>query len=184
VSRPRCSVFVAMSLDGYVARVDGSIDWLDGVQRPGEDYGFQAFFDSADAIVCGRKTFETATGFPAWPYTGKRCVVLTHRALPRRPGVEAHEGEPRPLLERLGAEGVRHVYVDGGTVISQFLAARLVDAMTVSVVPVLLGDGLRLFAGGGLEQGLSLVRSRAFESGLVQLEYGLVQPRTAPGLGL
>ncbi len=174
MSRPRCSVFVAASLDGYIARLDGSIDWLDAVQRPGEDYGFQAFFDSVDAIVCGRKTYETAAGFPEWPYVGKRCVVLTHRELPRRPDVEACSGDPGRLLERLAADGVRHVYVDGGTVIGAFLAARLIDAMTVSVVPVLLGDGRRLFAGGGLEHALSLVRSRAFESGLVQLEYGLV----------
>jgi dihydrofolate reductase len=169
--RPRCSVFIATSLDGYIARRDGSIDWLGAVQRPGEDYGFRAFFDSVDALVIGRRTYEAALGFADWPYAGKRCLVLSHAALRPRHGEEIYAGDPQPVLERLAAEGVRRVYVDGGLVVSAFLAAGLVDDLTISVIPVLLGDGARLFGPGGVEEGLALLACRAFPSGLVQLEY-------------
>jgi dihydrofolate reductase len=169
--RPRCSVFIAVSLDGYIARRDGSIDWLDAVQRPGEDYGVRAFFDTIDALVVGRRTYETALGFPTWPYAGKHCVVLTHATLPARHGERFHAGDPRPVLAQLAAEGARRVYVDGGAVISHFLADGLVDDLTLSVIPILLGDGARLFGPGGVEKTLTLVRSQAYPSGLVQLEY-------------
>jgi len=167
---PQCSVFIAASLDGFIARPDGAIDWLGPMARPGEDYGYQRFFDSIDAIVFGRKTYETALGFDAWPYAGKRCVVLTHRPLEARHGEERHEGVLDVLVDRLGAEGVRRAYIDGGEVIRQFLAAGLIDDLTISIVPVLLGEGLPLF-GGGAERWLRLVESRAFPSGLVQVEY-------------
>jgi dihydrofolate reductase len=171
MTRPRCSVFIAASLDGYIARRDGTIDWLDVVQRPGEDHGFRAFFDSVDTLVMGRRTYETALGFPAWPYAGKNCVVLTHAGPPSRHGERFHAGDPRPLLEGLAAEGARRVYVDGGVVITQFLADGLVDDLTLSIIPILLGDGARLFGPGGLERTLTLVRSQPYPSGLVQLEY-------------
>jgi dihydrofolate reductase len=171
MSRPLCSVFIATSLDGYVARQNGSIDWLDIVQRQGEDYGYARFWGSIDAVVVGRGTYQTALGFPTWPYTGKRCVVLTHAAFERRHDEEFHAGDPQPLLERLGAEGVRRVYVDGGRVITALLATGVVDQLTISVLPILLGEGRRLFGPSDHEQLLSLVRTQAFPSGLVQLEY-------------
>src|SRR5262245_28731538 len=111
MSRPRCSVFIATSLDGYIARRDGSLDWLDAVQRPGEDYGFGAFYASVDTLVMGRGTYETALGFAAWPYAGKRVVVLTHAPRASRHGERFHAGDPAALLESLHAEGARHVYV-------------------------------------------------------------------------
>ena len=171
MSRPLCSVFIATSLDGYVARQNGSIDWLDIVQRQGEDYGYARFWGSIDAVVIGRGTYQTALGFPTWPYTGKRCVVLTHAAFERRNDEEFHAGDPQPLLERLSAEGVRRVYVDGGRVITALLATGVVDELTISVLPILLGEGRRLFGPSDHEQVLSLVRTQAFPSGLVQLEY-------------
>ena len=173
MARPRFSVFIATSLDGYIAARDGSLAFLDAVQRPGEDYGFARFFASVDTLVMGRRTYDTALGFDAWPYAGKRCIVLTHAAPPSRHGEEFTEGDPATLATRLGAEGARHVYVDGGAVISAFLAARLIDDLTISVIPVLLGDGVPLFARGGPEQRLVLTSSRGYESGLVQLQYAL-----------
>src|SRR5262245_35886079 len=171
----RCSVFIATSLDGFIARANGRIDWLSLVNRPGEDYGYQKFHDSVDVMIVGRNTYETVLGFGAWPYAGKRCVVLTHRPLAARHGEEAYEGPLGALVDRLGVEGVRRVYVDGGEVIRQFLAAGLVDDLTLSVVPVLLGDGVPLFRGGS-ERWLRLVGSRGFASGLVQLEYAVDAP--------
>lgn len=163
----RCSVFIAISLDGFIARRDGRIDWLSIVERPGEDHGFQKFYDSVDTIVMGRKTWETALGFEAWPYTGKRVVVLsksTHRAMH---GEDFFSGDVRELdLSRS-----KRTYVDGGNVIAQFLAAKRIDDLTIAIIPILLGDGTPLAPGLGRDVPLRLVQHRAFDSGLVQLEY-------------
>jgi dihydrofolate reductase len=169
--RPRCSVYIAASLDGFIARANGAIDWLSVVERPGEDYGFKDFFDSVDALVMGKKTYETALGFDTWPYAGKRVVVLTHSARAPRYGEEIVSGDLTELTERLGSEGVKHVYVDGGSVIAQFLAARLIDDVTLSVIPILLGEGVPLAPRIGRDVALELTGHRAFESGLVQLRY-------------
>src|SRR5262249_58318599 len=104
-----------------------------------EDDGFRGFWGRVDTVVVGRKTYETALGFASWPYAGKRCVVLTHGTPPSRHGEEPRAGEPAALVERLGAEGARRIYVDGGQGVSAFLAARLVDALTVSGAPGPLG---------------------------------------------
>ena len=160
-----------MTLDGFIARRDGSIDWLDAVQRPAEDYGFQQFFDGVDALILGRRTYETALGFESWPYTGKRCLVLTHSTPQSRHGEEVYSGDPVALVERLGAEGIKRVYADGGMVISQFLRLNLLDDLTISIAPVLLGDGVRLFSPNEVEQALVLKASRSYQSGLVQHRY-------------
>jgi len=171
--RPRCSVFIATSLDGFIARRDGSIDWLSIVETPGEDYGYARFFANVDALVMGRGTYDTVRGFPSWPYGDKRCVVLTHNPPEPAHGERFHTGSPQPLLEQLHVDGVRRVYVDGGAVIRQFLAADLIDDLTLSIIPVLLGDGLPLFEDGGPGKRLRLEASQAFPSGLVQLRYRL-----------
>ena len=171
MGRPRCSVFIAASLDGFIARRDGGIDWLSIVETPGEDYGYARFFAAVDALVLGRGTYDTVRGFAAWPYGDKRCVVLAHDPPEAQHGETFHAGPPAPLLERLHADGVRRVYVDGGAVIRQFLGDGLIDDITLSIIPVILGDGIRLFDGGGPERRLRLQGSQAFASGLVQLTY-------------
>jgi dihydrofolate reductase len=168
---PRCSVFIAASLDGFIARTDGSLDWLSIVERPGEDYGYRAFIDDVDALVLGRRTYESVLRFDSWPYAKKRCVVLTHRPPTPRHGEEFFAGSPSELVRRLSLAGTRRIYVDGGDVIRQFLAAGLIDDLTLSTIPVLLGDGVRLFGGTGAEIRFALVASRSFSSGLVQHEY-------------
>jgi dihydrofolate reductase len=179
MARPNTAVFIGSSLDGFIARRDGSFDWLDVVDAEGEDYGFATFFGSVDTLLVGRTTWETACRFPEWPYGGKRVVVLTHRAAQGGHGELFWSGEPDAVLARLAAEGARRVYLDGGAVVSQFLAADLVDELTVSLVPYLLGDGIRLFQGGERqpERLLRLASSRAYPSGLVQLTY---RPGPAP----
>jgi dihydrofolate reductase len=164
---PSCFVFIATSVDGFIARTDGGIDWLKSVERPGEDYGYQPFFDSVDALVIGRGTYEVVRAFEPWPYGSKRCVVMTHQRFEPKAKEEFFAGTPIELLEKLGAAGVKRIYVDGGVVISQFLAAGLVEQLTISQIPVLLGDGLPLFKAPG-EHALTLVESRSFPSGLVQ----------------
>jgi dihydrofolate reductase len=169
--RPRCSVFIATSLDGFIARKDGGIDWLSIVEAPGEDYGYARFFGDVDALILGRRTYDTVLGFGAWPYGDKRCVVLTHGARESRHGERFHAGAPGPLLDDLAAAGVRRVYVDGGDVIRLFLREELIDDITLSVIPILLGDGIPLFDASVPTRRLRLAGSQAFPTGLVQLRY-------------
>ena len=167
----QCSVFIAVSLDGFIARADGAIDWLSAVERPGEDYGYRRFHDAIDTILIGRNTYEVALGLTPWPYAGKRCRVLTHA--PRSP--EHNErflsGTPAEVVQVLAGEGAQRVYVDGGAVIQQFLTAGLISDLTLSWIPVLLGEGIPLFGKTGRDIPLDLVASRPFASGLVQVEY-------------
>jgi dihydrofolate reductase len=174
---PRFSVFIATSLDGYIARPDGNIDWLQIVHPLDESHGYDAFFASIDALVVGRGTYDTAAGFPEWPYAGKRVVVLTRRPAEPREGVTFAAGTAREIAATLG--DAKRVYVDGGDVIRQFLAADLIDDMTISIVPILLGDGLRLFDRGIAEHRLELENQRSWPSGLVQLRYRTLSARAA-----
>ena len=171
MQRPRCSVFIATSLDGYIARPDGRLDFLSSVEEEGQDYGFADFFGTVDALVIGRNTYETALGFPEWPYAGKRCIVLTHREAPSQHGEQFFAGEPTALVEHLTLTGAQRLYVDGGAVIRHFLAHELIDDMTISIVPTLLGQGIPLFGPEVPELRLQLQGSEAYASGLVQLRY-------------
>jgi dihydrofolate reductase len=171
--RPRCAVFIATSLDGFIALPDGSVEWLDAVRLDGEDYGFDDFFASVDTLLMGRLTWETVLRLGEWPYGDKRVVVLTHRPAPASHGERFRAGEPAEVLAALHAEGARRVYVDGGQVISRFLREGLVDELTLSIVPTLLGSGIRLFQGELPRRALRLASSRAYPSGLVQLRYTL-----------
>jgi dihydrofolate reductase len=168
LGRPALRAFLAVSIDGCIARADGALDWLDAVNAAGEDYGYASFFADIDAVVLGRITYEQVRGFDPWPYAGRRVIVLTHRPLVPRAGESAHAGALAPLLDRLGAEGVRAVYLDGGAAVRQGLREDLVDELTLSVVPQLLGDGRPLFGGGVPPSHWTLQRSRAYARGLVQ----------------
>lgn len=172
---PVCAVFIATSLDGYIARPDGRLDWLSRFEASGQDYGYEAFFESVDALVVGRNTYEVVRGLERWPYGTKRCVVLTHRPATATATEEFASGTPEVILERLASAGAKRVYVDGGDVIRQFLAAGLIDELTLSIVPVLLGSGIRLFAAGLAERWLTLESSRSWPSGLTQLRYTLAR---------
>jgi dihydrofolate reductase len=178
MSRPRTSGFVGVSLDGFLARPDGAIDWLEPYE--GVEHGYRAFFDSIDSIVMGRKTYEFVLGMVAsggpWPYAGKRCVVMTHRALDGRNNERAFAGEPAALLQELYAEGARHVYIDGGVVVRTFLSLGLLDELTISVVPSLIGAGLPLFGGVKLESGVKLEHATSYSNGVVQMRYRMRGP--------
>ncbi len=174
----QASVFVATSLDGFIAREDGSFDWIDkaGAGAPAdEDFGYAAFFASVDALVMGRNTFEQVLTFDKWPYGDKPLIVLTSRPLSipthLAKTVTSSSEAPAELLNRLSAQGVQHVYVDGGVTIQRFLTAGLIDDLTITLIPVLLGAGKRLF--GPLDHDLSLthIEARTFDCGFVQVRY-------------
>jgi dihydrofolate reductase len=175
-----CSVFIATSLDGFIARRNGDIDWLADPRGAdsGEDYGYQAFIDSVDTLVVGRNTYELALTFEAWPYTGKRVVVLSHGALDVPDAlsgvVEIMSGTPAEVVRRLSESGARHVYVDGGRTIQGFLGAGLIQDMTITRIPILIGDGIPLF--GQLDRDIRFehVETKVYNSGLVQSKYRAV----------
>jgi dihydrofolate reductase len=171
---PEAVVFIAASVDGFIARRDGSLDWLPEAADDGEDYGYAALMASIDALIMGRKTFEVVCSFGGeWPYAGTRVVVLSHQppAVPEGGAVEFLALPPPDVLAYLGASGTRRVYVDGGQTIRAFLRAGLIREVTVTRVPILLGDGIPLFGSLPADVPLTHLETRAFPSGLVQSRY-------------
>lgn len=170
------SVFVGASVDGFIARSNGDLDWLP--PGGGEPHGYDEFIASVDAIVIGRKTFETVLAFDTWPYGDKRVVILSSRPLDLSAAVggvvEQMAGPPADIVARLAASGARHLYVDGGITIQGFLRAGLIQRLIITRVPVLIGEGIPLF--GTLPHDIRLrhVTTRHFPSGLVQSEYRVV----------
>ena len=172
-----CSVFCGVSLDGFIARLDGSLDFLEGDgTAPMGDHGYEAFMSGIDAIVMGRHSFEKVMTFDAWPYT-KKVVVLSSRnidlraAKSRGADVERMNGTPQELVDALAAKGLHRLYIDGGLTVQHFLRAGLIDRLIVTHVPVLIGQGIRLFGALDHDVPLQLVTSRNFPGGLVQSEY-------------
>jgi dihydrofolate reductase len=172
----RVSVYIATSLDGFIARRNGDIDWLTGGEGT-EDYGYAEFMSGVDMIVMGRNTYEKVLTFGGWPYE-KKVVVLSSRELviPEllSARVEAIHLSPSDLLQRLEIRAVEHIYLDGGVTIQRFLRDGLVHEMTITTIPVLIGEGLPLF--GPLEKDvkLELLASRSFPNGFVQNKYRVI----------
>jgi dihydrofolate reductase len=165
------SVFVGTSLDGFIARVDGDLDFLHA--GGGEPHGYTEFVATVDAIVMGRNTFDTVLSFDSWPYT-KPVVVLSTRPLPPVPSgadVERLTGTPSEVVAQLTARGVDHIYVDGGLTIQRFLQAGLIDRLIITRVPVLIGSGIPLFGPLPHDIALQHVATREYAGGLVQSEY-------------
>jgi len=177
----KVSVFIATSLDGYIARKDGDIDWLMSADTSGgtEDYGYQAFADSVDCLVMGRNCLEKVMSFPDWPYDGKRVIVLstTIRDVPASLAgrIELYAGALTTLLERLQGEGCQRIYIDGGRTIQSFLQAGLVTDMTITTIPLLLGEGLPLFTESERTIALHHLSTDSYPSGFVQSRYELRQ---------
>jgi dihydrofolate reductase len=178
----KCSVFIATSLDGFISRPDGSMDWLEqanAVVPPSEDCGYQAFMSTVDGLVMGRCTFAQVLTFPQWPYGDKPVIVLSHQGLDI-PDILAdrvtHSSEsPQALVRRLTAAGMQHIYIDGGRTIQDFLAAGLIDDVTLTVIPILLGAGRPLFGTLPHDLHLTLVASKPYTFGFVQHHYQIAQ---------
>lgn len=165
------SVFVGASVDGFIARPNGDLDWLPADCEP---HGYDEFIASVDAIVIGRKTFETVLAFEAWPYGGKRVVVLSSRPVDLSAAkgvVEQMGGPPAEIVSRLAASGAHHLYVDGGITVQRFLRAGVIQRLIITRVPVLIGDGIPLFGSLPGDVRLRHVATRNYPSGLVQSEY-------------
>ena len=172
------TVFVGTSLDGFIARSDGSLDWLQSESTHPQEYGFTAFFDSVDAVLIGRKTYDVVLGFEKWFYGSKPVFVLsrTLRKLEPPEGAvcELVAGTPREVYDRLERRGFQHVYVDGGVTVQAFLEAGLIQRVVISRLPVLIGTGIPLFGPLSRDVQLEHVATRSFPSGLVQSEYRVI----------
>lgn len=169
----KTSIYIATSLDGFIATQDHGLDWLDIVKMEGEDYGYSAFMSSVDCILIGRNTYEIVRGFGEWPYEGKKVLVLTHRSFAPLRDEKQVSGPLKPILQDLAVDGVKRVYLDGGATIRQALAEGVVTDLTVSIIPILLGNGIPLFGEIGAELKLHCLGVRSFNSGLVQLSYAV-----------
>lgn len=178
----KCSSYIASSLDGFIAKADGSLDWLDQANASvpdGEDCGYAQYMASVDVIVMGRKTFETVLSFNTWPYDKPVYVVSRQwRSLPAtaQATVRLWSDTPAALTAHLQANGVRSAYVDGGQLIQSFISAQLLDEITITRIPVLLGTGTSLF--GPLPAGAATVtaqhlHTRSYDFGFVQSHYAL-----------
>jgi len=170
------SVFIGTSLDGFIARLNGEFDFLP--EGGGEPHGYTEFIASIDALVIGRKTFETVLALPEWPYGDKRVVVLSSRPVDfsavRGGRVEHMSGTPAEIVAKLAASGVQHAYIDGGITIQRFLRAGLIQRLTITRVPVLIGEGIPLFGTLLRDVRLRHIATQTYPSGLVKSEYEVI----------
>ena len=166
-------VFIATSLDGFIARPDGTLDWLLSRDDPAEDHGYAAFIAEMDCIIMGRGSFDAVRTFPEWPYA--LPVLVLSQQLAGQPIPPDLQGKveflaltPERAFDHLAARGHLRAYVDGGRIVQSFLRAGLIDRLTITTAPVLIGQGRPLF--GNLPQDIALTHetTRAFPSGLVQ----------------
>ncbi|MFC4012145.1 dihydrofolate reductase family protein [Nonomuraea purpurea] len=173
------SVFIGTSLDGFIARQDGDLHWLTSRGEAAGDYGYDAFIAGIDAVVMGRGTYEPALGYDTWPHEGLHVAVLsTTLQAGADPRITVYRDLDR-LLRGLEERGARSVYVDGGQVIRAFLRAGLIDEITITTVPVVLGTGVPLFGPVGGDIPLSHVRTKVLGAGVVQSTYK-VERQAAP----
>lgn len=172
-------VYIATSLDGFIAREDGGLDWL---PQPGEgnDFGFGAFMSGIDALVMGRNTYDTVLGFDGWAYQDTPVFVMTHRDIesPRDPvaRVEGISGSPRDVVATLATRGFERLYIDGGQTVQSFLEAGEIHRLLITRIPVLLGQGIPLFGELVRDINFACLRTEILPGGLEQAEYEIVAP--------
>ena len=175
-------MFIGTSLDGFIAREDGGLDWLiGGTDLTPQEYGYDAFIKDIDAIVMGRRTYDVGLTFEPWPYQEMPVIVLSHRPIQQpksapKAKVESMSGEPKDIVAALGKRGLRRLYVDGGETIREFLRAGLVDEITISQLPVLIGKGIPLFGPLSHDVKLRHIKTQTFRGGMVQTTYAVETP--------
>ncbi len=177
----KCSVYIATSIDSFIAGPNGDIDWLNRpeyVATEMQGLRYEDFISTVDALVMGRNTYEKVLTFDTWPYGETPVVVLSSREITipeeARHTVRLEAGAPQAIVTKLAAEGKKHLYIDGGVTIQRFLAARLIDEITITRIPILLGTGIPLFGVIGVEQKLRLLHAIPSDNGFVQERYAVL----------
>lgn len=165
-------IYIACSVDGYIAKTNDDLSFLSMVEKEGEDYGYSEFTKTIDTIILGRNTYNWVTRNVPTHYGDKRTIVITHEQKPAEGNVSFYSGSLSDLVHQLKQEPGKNIFCDGGAqIIKQLLLDDLIDEFTISLIPVLLGEGTRLFADGRPEHRLQLESSKSFDTGLVQLFY-------------
>jgi len=174
------NVFIATSLDGFIARPDGSLDWLLGATDSTDDHGYNDFISGIDTIVMGRGTFDAVVGFESWPFDGLRVIVASSsRTQQDYPHISPDKyeiigGDVSTIIRHCGESGAKNIYVDGGALIQSFLREGMVDTLTITRIPVLIGEGIPLFGSLPKDVRCTHQRTRSYDSGFVQSTYQVI----------
>ena len=172
-------LYIAQSLDGYIAADNDDISWLSMVEKPGEDYGYHQFLNDVDTVIMGRRTYDKVLSFGIeFPHKARKCYVVSKTKTGSDENVEFIGDQLKTFVESLKQQPGKNIYLDGGaSLVQEFLKLGLIDEMVISVIPILLGEspqkGIRLFGPLKLRRELKLLESQSFESGLIQLRYAL-----------
>jgi len=168
-------LYIAASLDGYIAAPDDDLNFLSLVQVEGEDYGYSEFMKTVDTVIMGRKTFDwVAKQINQLPHPDLDCYVITHNKRPDIGKTKFYSGSLKELIENLKSTPGKNIFCDGGAeIVNELLSEELIDEIIISFIPILLGDGIRLFKDGRQDQLLTLVSEKRYESGLLQVRYVL-----------
>ena len=164
--------YVAVSVDGYIATADGGTDWLRPFESASEDYGYHDFYRSIDAAVMGSHTYEQCLTFAEWPYPGKLCWVFSRRTFANRSDVTVTTDTPAAVLQQLDARGLMRIWLaGGGELAASMRKSGSIDEYIFSVIPVILGGGIGLFAYTSAKENLRLLECKTYPNGVVQLHY-------------
>lgn len=180
--RIKCSVFIAASIDGFIARPDGDIEWLHRPEYESSGLNgitYESFIATVDGLVMGRKTLEKVLSFPEWPYEGTPVIALSHKTLEipahLQGKVEVLAADVSTLVDQLAERGMKHLYIDGGQTIQAFLEAGLLSELIITRIPILLGQGIPLFSHVGRECELRHIATCTSDNGFVQSRYAIEQ---------
>ncbi len=170
-------VYIAASLDGYIAKPNDDLSFLSIVEKQGEDYGYHQFTENIDTIIQGRKTYEwVMKQVPEYPHFHKQTYIITRTKRESIGNVHFYTDDIKALIANIKSQAGKDIFVDGGAeIVHLLLQNKLIDEIILSIIPVLLGEGLRLFQDNIGEQTLQLVDSKHFDTGLVQVHYRLIK---------
>lgn len=166
-------LYIATSLDGYIAKPNDDLSFLSIVHKEGLDYGYTDFVNSVDTVILGRKTYDwVMTQVPEFPHADKNAYIITRTAKPSIGKTQFYTGDLKALIGQLKSEQGKNIFIDGGAeLVNTLLKDHLIDELIISIIPILVGDGIKLFKDGRPEQNLELISSQQFETGLVQVHY-------------
>ncbi len=166
-------LYIATSLDGYIAKPNDDLSFLSIVQKDGEDYGYSEFVSSIDTVILGRKTYDWIMAVvDEFPHMDKISYIITRTERPSIGNINFYNGTLNSLVKKLKSEKGKNIFIDGGAeIVHELLKANLIDEFIISIIPILVGDGIKLFADGRPELKLKLVTLKKFETGLIQMHY-------------
>jgi dihydrofolate reductase len=172
-SNRKVILYIATSLDGYIAKPNDDLSFLSIVEQEGQDYGYADFVKSVDTVILGRKTYDWVVAqVPEFLDADKDSYIITRTPRPGKGKINFYTGDLKDLVLRLKSDQGKNIFIDGGAeIVNELLKQKLIDEFIISVIPILIGNGTRLFKDGRPEQTLKLVDVRQFDTGLLQVHY-------------